>query len=446
MPARTDTAELEGSLGPYPAAAVAPLDSATPVDAVAVLYQVSAAVSVLGVDGVEEHLAQVASVRGWLDGIEASLVSQADALAADGRGAGGRETLLLDGNASGRHATRLEHRSKTLRAAPALAAALSKGSISAEHVDAVARAARDLTDEQQAALYADPELVAQALRLRPDPFATFVRNRARQLADEPDEPAPLRLRRWVRKDGTHVLNGEFDPRVGAKIFSAIDAEVETLAQTQSMPKNEITAAVALGTLVSRGLGAGPNTTAAEVLVIDAATLRHGPHDDTVCETSSGVPLAPSTVARVMCDAVILPTVINTDSGEVLNVGRQVRVANRAQRRALRAMYPTCAFPGCHVSFDRCQIHHIVPWHEGGPTDMANLVPLCSRHHHLVHEGRWSMSLDSDRTLRVTEPDGRHYTTEPLPGRRLAAALASWPSGEDPPHHLVHDRPGNNRAA
>ncbi|MFM8648821.1 MAG: HNH endonuclease [Actinomycetota bacterium] len=38
-----------------------------------------------------------------------------------------------------------------------------------------------------------------------------------------------------------------------------------------------------------------------------------------------------------------------------------------------------------MKFAHCEPHHITPWERGGPTDLSNLVPLCS-HHHAVHEG------------------------------------------------------------
>ena len=140
--------------------------------------------------------------------------------------------------------------------------------------------------------------------------------------------------------------------------------------------------------------------------------------------------------------IVVPTAINLTSGEVLHLGREARVANRAQRRALRAMYPTCAFAGCTASFSHCQIHHIHPWHQGGPTNLNNLLPLCSRHHHLVHEGRWRIHLDPDRELHIHQPDGTHYRTVALPSADLAGALHAQSRRRARPP----DRPSHNRAA
>jgi predicted restriction endonuclease len=58
----------------------------------------------------------------------------------------------------------------------------------------------------------------------------------------------------------------------------------------------------------------------------------------------------------------------------------------------------------------------VPWDaHRGATDLANLLPLCSRHHHLVHEGGWRLSLDHERTLTIIRPDGELHATVPLAG-------------------------------
>jgi hypothetical protein len=72
------------------------------------------------------------------------------------------------------------------------------------------------------------------------------------------------------------------------------------------------------------------------------------------------------------------------------------------------MYTHCGFAGCDIAFDRCEIHHIQPWELGGPTDLHNLLPLCSRHHHVVHDHGWTLHLEPDRTLTITQPDGQEF--------------------------------------
>ena len=56
------------------------------------------------------------------------------------------------------------------------------------------------------------------------------------------------------------------------------------------------------------------------------------------------------------------------------------------------------------------------WGNGGDTDEYNLVSLCPRHHHLVHEEGWSIRGDPRKGIDVVRPDGRVRSTGP-PGLR-----------------------------
>jgi hypothetical protein len=130
----------------------------------------------------------------------------------------------------------------------------------------------------------------------------------------------------------------------------------------------------------------------------------------ICETDNGMPIPISTIRRLCCDAEILPAVLN-GNGEVTDLGRSKRTINRAQRRQLRAMHRTCGNPMCSVGFDVCRIHHIRHWTKHhGPTDIDNLLPLCERCHHMVHEGGWTLTMTPDRVATWTRPDGTHHHT------------------------------------
>jgi hypothetical protein len=77
-----------------------------------------------------------------------------------------------------------------------------------------------------------------------------------------------------------------------------------------------------------------------IVVIDLDTLVDGLHRRSICETVDGVALPPSTVRRLSCEANVIPVVLDGD-GEALDAGRAKRLATRAQRRAIHAMYATC---------------------------------------------------------------------------------------------------------
>jgi 5-methylcytosine-specific restriction endonuclease McrA len=140
------------------------------------------------------------------------------------------------------------------------------------------------------------------------------------------------------------------------------------------------------------------------VLVDLRTLIDGLHDASVCETHDGKPLPPETMRRIACDAEIIPIVLDSDR-VVLDVGRERQTATRHQRHALRAMHPTCAYPGCTVRFADCDVHHLIPWQRGGHSDIDNLLPLCSTHHHAAHEGGQTITLHHDRTVTVTHPNG-----------------------------------------
>ena len=154
--------------------------------------------------------------------------------------------------------------------------------------------------------------------------------------------------------------------------------------------------------------------------IDLATLVDGLHEHGICETYDGIPIPVAQVRRMCCDANIIPYVLNGD-GEVTDLGRSTRTVIRAQRRKLRAMHTTCVGHGCQVSFEQCQIHHVIFWRFNGRSDISNLVPVCSKHHHLAHEGGWTLTMTPDRTVTWTRPDGTihstHNTINRTPPRR-----------------------------
>jgi hypothetical protein len=73
---------------------------------------------------------------------------------------------------------------------------------------------------------------------------------------------------------------------------------------------------------------------------------------------------------------------------VLDVGRSRRTAPPKIRRALTIRDGGCAAPRCDVDASRCEAHHITYWEHHGETCISNMVLLCAKHHHMVHEGRW----------------------------------------------------------
>ena len=87
-----------------------------------------------------------------------------------------------------------------------------------------------------------------------------------------------------------------------------------------------------------------------------------------------------------------------------------------------APYEPCTkaapYPGCSARWELVDIHHVTWYRHQGRSDIDNLLPLCHKHHHLVHEGGWKLALNTNRHLTITYPDGQTMTTGP-PTRKAA---------------------------
>ena len=141
---------------------------------------------------------------------------------------------------------------------------------------------------------------------------------------------------------------------------------------------------------------------------------------------------------LLCDTTIAP-VIHRD-GVALSVGRaQHTVADRA-RRIIEHRDGACRVPGCERRRG-LQVHHIIHWEDGGPTDTNNLVCLCRHHHRLHHLGHLGISGNADRPDGVTVTDrwnrrldrsGKPIRPERPPGDAARAAGIPTPTYHHPP--------------
>ena len=102
----------------------------------------------------------------------------------------------------------------------------------------------------------------------------------------------------------------------------------------------------------------------------------------------GSPVANETVRRLACDA-IRRTVLEDARGVPLKLGRRTRTVPTYLFRLLKHRDRHCRAPGCRRTIG-LHAHHLVHWADGGETNLENLVLLCSRHHHLVHEEHWQI--------------------------------------------------------
>ena len=368
-------------------------------------------------------LQQVCTLQQWVDNCKVALTRKLQVLATTTPRIQPQQVLASAANISRIDAFREVSRAKTLGAFPQLEQAFEQGRIGSAHIDAVARATHQLTEDEKAKLASRSDWLNNvATHATPDNFARAVKSEVARLhADEgittlQRQRRDTTLRHWVdRESGMFHINGRLDPECGLRIIGRIDNAVETMfhgALPDTCPTDDRKYghlnALSLVALIDGSVGASssPNARAEVSVVIDLQTLMHGMHQRSVIRTGHDVELPIETIRRMACEAEIIPVVLGSN-GVVLDVGRATRLASRYQRKALEVMYPTCAIPQCCVPHSQCQPHHIRYWRDDGSTDMNNLIPLCSSHHRSVHEGGWKLSMHgTDRQLAITRPDER----------------------------------------
>lgn len=320
----------------------------------------------------------------------------------------------------------LHRRAELLGQAPGFAAALDEAAVTAAHLDRLVETMRRLEPALRCRLLSDESRhVAVARATNAHDFARHLRREEARLARHAtgdrleQQQRQVRLRHRIEHDtGMHQFTLLLDPLAALRVSNRIDATTEALfhrsppehCPTDPIERHAFLRAHALLALVD-GTGAGAGRP--EIIVVVDTTVADGPPD-----IDWGLPVeVPERVLRsLQADAEVHTVVVR--NGVVLHapgaidLGRTTRLANRHQRRALRAMYRGCAVPGCEVRFDQCTVHHVTWWRHGGRTDLQNLLPLCHRHHTNVHQDGWLLHLGPQRQLTVTTNDGAVRTTGP----------------------------------
>ncbi len=383
-------------------------------------------------DVIESGLVAVREVQAWVDAQHAALVVE---LSTDGfaeaRVANAAKTSIGA-------AVKSTQRAATLGATPKLAETLGGGQTTAAHVDAVTRAANQLATAQRSELFERVDDLADvAAASTVEQLARRVALEARRIQADDGLDRLERQRRavrastWVDADGMWNVRGQFGPVTGVRLASKLSAGVEAAFAEQvpngcpedPVEKQKFLTGHALIALIDGTAGVARPGRSEYVVVIDADadSATHGPGP--VAEWPIPVEVPARVLAELAGDADIHTVVLRNGvvlyaPGE-LNLGRTTRLANRAQRRALRGRYRGCAIPGCSVAYDRCKLHHLVWWRNGGATDLDNLLPLCTKHHGKIHHDGWVIELGAHRELTLRLPDGTVRNTGP-PGRRTAA--------------------------
>jgi hypothetical protein len=160
-----------------------------------------------------------------------------------------------------------------------------------------------------------------------------------------------------------------------------------------------------------------------------------------CNLADGTPVSRATAERLLCTCrltAVLEQAGPFGSIEIIGITDVLRDATAHQRKALAARDGGCAFPGCEAPPEWCDAHHLLPWDDGGVTLLENMALLCKHHHHLVHEGGWTLWRATDGLLHLLKPDGTPVPVTPH-GHKVPLDAAAPVAPSPPPR-----RPGELR--
>ena len=222
-------------------------------------------------------------------------------------------------------------------------------------------------------------------------------------------------------DGMWGLTARLDPIMGAQVQAALDRGADRRWRDQHKDKTGTKATLgralraqlmadALADVAHCSSGNGSNgtnggdTAVAEhltpIILIDHSRLQQSAQGR--CELIDGTPVPITTAQRILCDNDTRTAVVD-NTGDVLHLGRRTRLATPTQRTALAIRDKGCIWPNCDTNPHWCHAHHLLPWQHHGPTNRDNLALVCTKHHHQLHEGHWTITRNPDGTWQPRPP-------------------------------------------
>jgi len=341
--------------------------------------------------------------------------------------------LRAHGGLTSRSAGRLSVAARRLHQLPVCAAAYADGTLSGGQVEAIVFHLDDATVDLFAA--AEAELVPYLAPLRVAGVTRAMASWASQAKEAAEPKDPERSLHLSKTLGDrYVLDGSLDGEGGATVAAAL----RLAGGDDNDPER------------------APATRRADALVDIARFFldhqrshpggRHRPHVNVVVNLEDlvegrggrvvdGPALDATSISKLLCDCA-LHRVVMAGGSAILDYGRSTRTIPTPLWNAVVIRDEHCRFPGCDRPSSWCEGHHVVWVTNDGPTNLANIVLLCSRHHHRLHQPGWHATLTPDGAFEVTEPTGRVRNTSPPRTEPAWRERVTGGASSDAPVHAV----------
>ncbi len=339
----------------------------------------------------EGVVAGAGRVMAALSALQTRCATEIEAL--DDGGVNSKTVLREAGRMSTRAANSVAKTAAGLAEMPKLAEALAGGAITAEHAAVAVGAAAKTSAEQ-----VDDELSKLAETSSVDVFTEQSRRWVNR--NQPDDGVERYnqqrnnrfFKHWINEQGMGVLLAELDPTSYQEVVKAINVEYDRLWRDDGgrdgAPDEVRTAqqrlADAFVALVTDSGRRGPGSTRMQLIAVADVERLRADNPTGVVEIVGGEALPQTVLERLMCMATVTGVVFD-GKGQPIWVGRDRRFPTDAQIKAIIARDRTCSGTGCTAGPERCEIHHIVPWEEGGLTDIDKMCLACPHCHHNIHD-------------------------------------------------------------
>jgi len=173
-------------------------------------------------------------------------------------------------------------------------------------------------------------------------------------------------------------------------LTALEAEIaKDPRSTEQRQHDVLTGLITAGIRSTGNEPGGMRSTAQVTAVIGLDDLTQG----TGVGWVEGItePLSATALQRLV-EASGYATLVEGDNGEILYLTRNKRLFTARQIKALLVRDGGCAWPGCGAKAGGCDAHHIIPWSQGGLTDIDNGILLCPYHHGMLHDSAFTLRM------------------------------------------------------
>ncbi|WP_102158526.1 HNH endonuclease signature motif containing protein [Zhihengliuella halotolerans] len=223
------------------------------------------------------------------------------------------------------------------------------------------------------------------------------------------------------RDGLVPVRGQLLPEIAAQLTRLLDAYLNPAVHTTDTTEatatasgsgehngeagaveatDERTPAQRRHDVLAAILGAAARSEQSPALGGDAAVLLvHVEAADLVdpagVATVDGIDVpVPVGVAHQAACAGAVQKVVFDSTGRVVGLGSKERAFTKHQRKAITARDGGCVIPGCTIPASWCEVHHVLPWAQDGPTHTDNGCLLCFWHHRHLEESGWQIQMRS----------------------------------------------------